>query len=266
MEANSFILFIIYGTISSMPNAFETHNIGHLSASSINMFAAEPALWIMERLLGKRGNVGPAAHRGTAAEAGIVHGLLDPVAPLAECQSIALVKFDQLTALSTSPRRDKEREAIPGIVDQGLQKLRQAGIPDEIQQRIEVTLDDVPVPFLGFVDVGWTKHDIRLDIKTQLRLSSEISAAHARQVSLYVHGTNFTGRLGYFTPLKCAVYVLDDVPQHVNAVRQIAIRMEKLLSISRDPQEIAGLVVPNYDSFYWSDSATRAMGQDTFGF
>jgi hypothetical protein len=119
---------------------------------------------------------------------------------------------------------------------------------------------------LGFVDVGWTKHDIRLDIKTQLRLSSEISAAHARQVSLYVHGTNFTGRLGYFTPLKCAVYVLDDVPQHVNAVRQIAIRMEKLLSISRDPQEIAGLVVPNYDSFYWSDSATRAMGQDTFGF
>lgn len=249
-----------------MPNSFETHNIGHLSASSVNLFAAEPTLWVMERLLGKKGSVGSSAHRGTACETGIVHGLLNPAADLAECQAEALKQYDRLTALSTSANKEKERAGIPGIVEQGLLKLRPAGIPDEIQQRINVKLDGVPVPFIGYVDVGWTKHGIRLDIKTQFRLASEISAAHARQVSLYVHGTNFTGRLAYFTPLKNAVYVLEDVPAHISAVRQIALRMEKLLSISRDPHEIAGLMVPNYDSFYWSDSATRAAGREVFGF
>ena len=45
-------------------------------------FAAEPALWVMERLLKMTGPVGAAAHRGTAAEAGIVAGLLNPDMPI----------------------------------------------------------------------------------------------------------------------------------------------------------------------------------------
>jgi hypothetical protein len=31
-------------------HAFERHGVGHLSASSLNLWAAQPALWIMERL------------------------------------------------------------------------------------------------------------------------------------------------------------------------------------------------------------------------
>ena len=53
-------------------NAFERHGIAHLSASSLSTFAAQPALWCMEKLLKKRGPVGCSAHRGTAAETGIV--------------------------------------------------------------------------------------------------------------------------------------------------------------------------------------------------
>ena len=117
-------------------NGFQRHGIGHLSASSINTFAAEPALWIMERLLKRRGPVGCSAHRGTAGEAGIVHGLLDPRAEVAECQAIALAEYDRLTALSGDPKRAKEREALPGIVATGLAELRQYGVPDEVQKRI----------------------------------------------------------------------------------------------------------------------------------
>ena len=54
-------------------NPFERHGIGHLSASSINLYAAQPAIWVMQRLLKKAGPVGAAAHRGTAADQKILH-------------------------------------------------------------------------------------------------------------------------------------------------------------------------------------------------
>lgn len=246
-------------------NGFQRHGIAHLSASSINTFAAEPAIWIMERLLKKRGPVGCSAHRGTAGEAGIVHGLLNPKAEVAECQAIALAEYDRLTALSGDPKRIKEREALPGIVATGLAELRQYGVPDEVQKRIEVTLPDVPVPFLGFADIGWSAHGVTLDIKTQLRLNSEISTAHARQVALYIHGTNREARVSYITPAKIGVYRLDNAADHIAALTNIAQRMERFLSISSDPAELAAIVVPDIESFYYADPTTRALARETYG-
>ena len=51
-------------------NAFERHGLDHLSASSINLFVAQPAMWAMQKLMGRKTGVGAAAHRGTAVEAG----------------------------------------------------------------------------------------------------------------------------------------------------------------------------------------------------
>jgi hypothetical protein len=247
-------------------NGFQRHGIAHLSASSINTFAAEPAIWIMERLLKKRGPVGCSAHRGTAGEAGIVHGLLDPKAEVAECQAIALAEYDRLTALSGDPKRAKEREALPGIVATGLAELRQYGVPDEVQKRIEVTLPDVPVPFLGFCDLGWSHASIVLDLKTQLRLSSEISSSHARQVALYMRATNWEGRVCYTTPSRVGVYRVEDAAQQIATITNIANRLERFLSISDDPHALAGVVVPDFDSFWWSDPTARAMGREVYGF
>lgn len=246
--------------------SFARHGIKHLSASSLNLFAAEPALWVMERLLKKRGPVGCAAHRGTAAEAGIVHGLLNPDATIEACQKVALDTFGQLTALSGDPRRDKEREAIPAIVATALPELRQYGIPDEVQAKVERMLPGVPVPFIGFVDLGWSAHGITLDLKSQLRLSSSISASHARQVGLYIHGTNREGRVAYCTPQKIGVYRLENADQHVADMANIAKRLEAFLSFSDDPHALASAVVPDFDSFYWTDPTTRALGKECFAF
>lgn len=247
-------------------NAFATHGIAHLSASSLNLFAAEPALWCMEKLLKKRGPVGCAAHRGTAAEAGIVHGLLNPGAEAEACQAVALAEYDKLTVLSGDPRRAKERDAVPAIVASALPELRQYGIPDEVQAKIETRLDGVPIPFIGYVDLGWSGHGITLDIKSQLRLSSEISAGHARQVGLYIHGTNREGRVAYCTPQKIGVYRLNDAADHVAAMANIAKRLEAFLSFASDKAALIAAVCPNWDSFYWSDPTTRAMGREVFGF
>jgi hypothetical protein len=246
-------------------NPFEMHGIKHLSASSLNTWAAEPALWVLQKLAGKQTPAGFAAHRGTASESGIVSGLLNPDMPIVEAQQIALDQFDSLSAMSKNPKAVKERAAIPGIVEQGIKKLRVAGIPDEVQQKIEVFLPDIPVPFIGFVDLGWTRHGIRLDVKSKLRMPSDIEQAHRRQVGLYIHGTNNTGRVAYFTPTQEMVFALEEAPRYVEELRQIAIRMQNFLSLSDDREKLIRSCVPNYNSFYWSDEYTRQMGKEVFG-
>lgn len=248
-----------------MTNAFERHGITHLSASSLNLYAAQPALWVMQRLLKKSGPVGAAAHRGTASETGIVHGLVNQTATAAECQEAALRQYDSLTALSGDPKRIKEREAVPGIVATALPELRAYGVPDEVQKRIDVMLPEVPVPFLGFADLGWSSHGITLDVKTTLRLPSAISTPHARQVALYLYGTNREGRIAYCTPGKIAVYRLENADTHLAHVVNIAKRLERFLSVSDDAEELAAMLVPDTDSFYVNDPVTRALVVETFG-
>ena len=243
-------------------NGFQKHGIGHLSATTINLFAAEPALFVAEKLLKRRGPVGCAAHRGTAAEAGIVRGLLNPDAPISECQEAGIAEFDRLAALSAAPRRAKEREAVPAIVATALPELRQYGIP-QTQVKIERTLSGVPVPWIGFIDLLFPDSGVLVDIKSQLRLSSEISTSHARQVALYAHGTNYEARIAYCAPSKLGVYRLEDAPVHVAALVNIAQRMERFLALG-DAEFLASIVVPDADSFYYSDATTRAICREVY--
>ncbi len=249
-----------------MSNPFQRHGITHLSPSAINLFARQPAMFVMEKLLKRRGKVGCAAHRGTAAEHGIVHGLLNTDASDEECQAKGVAEFDRLTILSADPRRDKEREAVPAIIRTALPELRAYGRPDMVQTKIEREIPGVPVPFIGYIDLGWSKHGITLDIKSQLRLSSAISTDHARQVSIYVHGTNHQGRVAYCTPSKVGVYPLEDVNQHIGDVVAIAKTMERFLAVSSDPMVLASIVCPDLESFYYSDPTTRATARQVFGF
>jgi hypothetical protein len=245
-------------------NPFQQHGITNLSASSINLFAAEPAMWVLQKLAKRQTSAGPAAHRGTAAEAGIVMGLLDPEAPIIACQQHALDEFDRLVAVDLDGKAAKERNAIMNIVEHGIKKLRVAGIPDEVQQRIEINLPGIAVPFIGYVDVGWTKHGIRLDIKTKLRTVTAIEEPHNRQVSLYLYGTNMTGRVCYITPRDAEIFTLENPAQHVEQARQIAMRIQNFLSLSDDTEKLIASVVPNYGSFYW-DTQSRASGKEVFG-
>jgi hypothetical protein len=245
-------------------NPFEQHGIKHLSASSINLFAAEPAMWVMQKLAKKSTGVGPAAHRGTASEAGIVMGLLNPDAPIVECQQHALDEFDRLVIADLDGKAAKERAAIMNIVEHGIKKLRIAGIPDEVQHKIEITLPGVAVPFIGYVDVGWSNHGIRLDIKTKLRSVNSIEEAHNRQVSLYLYGTNKTGRVCYITPRDAEIFTLENTEKHVEQARQIALRIQNFLALTDDTEKLIASVVPNYGSFYW-DANARSTGREVFG-
>lgn len=262
-----------------MTNAFERYGIGHLSASSQNLWAAQPALWIMERLLGRRSPAGIAAARGRAVEAGVHAGLLDPSLPVEACVAEAERTFDRETVLSTDPRRPEVRSKLGGWVKGAVAELRQYGLPDQdgYQGRVEVRLDDVPVPVIGYVDWRFSDHGLIVDLKTTERHPSAIGANHGRQGAVYASAhSNFGMRFAYAKPSagKGAdarqVLVLemsgDEVRQHLAAFRLIALSLGRFLSVSCDARELAGLLVPDFDAFWWSDPAVRAAGRDVFGF
>lgn len=253
-----------------MTNGFEMHGLDHVSPSSGNLYAAAPAVWLIEKLLGFRAPGSAAMHRGTAAERGIEMGLFDHSLPVAECQAHALDEYDRLTALSGDPNRAKERDAVPGLVETALAELRQYGVPDRPeggrQHKVSVTLEGVPVPCVGYIDFLYTERGRILDLKTQLRLASGIPNNHARQFAVYqaAHG-NFDAWGYYCTPKKGALYRLDEPRQHLETLRQIFLRMERFLRLSRDPLELAALVVPDLDSFYLNEPTTRAKVREVYG-
>lgn len=251
-------------------NAFERHGITHLSASSVNLFIAQPALWACSYLMKKRTPVGPAAHRGTAIEAGVEAGLFDPEMPVGECQKVASAKFHSLTRLSADPRIEKEREAIEPSVAVALTELRQYGVPEQFdggrQHKLELVIPGVAVPVWGFLDFYWPDHGIILDLKTTARIPSEISDAHSRQGALYLrHGSNLQMRFGYVSSKKMTVYVLADADRHLREFVQAAQAIERLLSLSDDGEALTRCFAPDLSSFYWGDATARSLAHEIWG-
>jgi hypothetical protein len=184
-----------------MRSSFERHGIDHLSASSLNLWAAEPALWVMERLLGRRSPTSAVAARGKAVEHGIHVGLMHPDREFAACITAAEATFDREMALTPDGRRDAERGNLAGYVQHGLAELRQYGFPTAYQGQVEIALDDVPVPVVGYPDWRFDQHGLIVDLKTAERLPSAIGNSHGRQGAVYAraHG-NYGMRMAYVKP------------------------------------------------------------------
>lgn len=247
-------------------SGFEAHAIHHLSPSTCNTFVASPAMFVLEKCLKKRGGVGPSAHRGTAVEDGIAHGLLHPEVSIDECIEVTTRKFETLTALSTTGNKDKEREGLPGMVRHGLLELRPYGIPTGTQIKVETEIEGLAVPILGYCDFEWEQHGIGTDLKTTHQLASKISTNHARQVSLYRHCRGWKStRVTYCTSKKVISYELENEDQHFESLKKICFAIQNFLAISADPHELASLVIPDVDSFYFNDPETRQYAFEVWG-
>ena len=247
-----------------MSNGYTMHGIDHVSASSLNLWAAQPALWVMERLLKLRSPVGPAAHVGTAVERGLEHALLRPEA-LHDAVPVALEAYDALSSDAD------QRLKIAPMVEQAVKLMADLGKPDVPddgrQHRVEIALDGVQVPCVGYTDFVFGAHGVIVDLKTSSTLPSAIKVAHARQGAVYQKAFgNYGMRFCYATPKKGAVYELENPADHLAALANIARRLDRFLSLSKDPQELAGIVCPDFDSFYWSEPQARANGLRVFGF
>ena len=253
-------------------NGFAAHKIDHLSASSINLFIAQPALWCASYLMKRRTPVGPAAHRGTAIECGVEAGLFDPEMPVKECQDLALAKYHALTRgvlINTDPRVEKERDCIPSSVAIALAELRQYGVPEKAegrQHKIEVTLDGVPVPIVGYLDWLFPQHGMLVDLKSTSRIPSEMTEAHCRQGAIYGAAKgNHQVRFAYVSAKRIAVYALANQERHIASVVRAAKAIENLLSLSSDGELLTRCFAPDMSSFYWGDASARALATEIWG-
>jgi hypothetical protein len=232
------------------------------SPSALNLFCAQPAMFVLERVLGLRQPVGVPAHRGTAVEAGVAFGLLNPHAPLVDCVDIAQTKYDTITALSTDDRRDKYRTNLSDMIEQALAELRPYGIPSACQGEITWQPEGLKLPIYGLFDFHWAEHNITTDLKTSEKMPSSVKVNHAKQVSFYVTSNNAAARITYVTPKKCQTLVVENIDAHRAALYQIARNVEKFLSLSDDPQFFVDITMPDLDSFYWSAPAARQLAYE----
>lgn len=238
----------------------------HHSPSSCNLFAAQPAMFVLEKVLGFRQAVGVTAHRGVAVEAGVSYGLIKRESvTLGDCYNEALQRYDELTALSTDERVKKVRDTISDMVAQGLLELNDYGVPDGLQGKVEWRPEGLKLPIIGYYDFFWKYHNLVTDLKTTERMPSAIKIPHARQVALYAHclhsedGSPAEGRITYVTPKKTITYGLEETGAHLLALYQIALKIEKFMSVSDDPQYFIDVTVPDLESFYWGSPEARSL-------
>ena len=131
-------------------------------------------------------------------------------------------------------------------------RIKDAG---KYQQRIELQLEEIPIPIIGFCDL--TYEGIVRDIKTTGRLPSEIPDSVNRQLSIYSTALN-----GY-VPLVDYVVVnrsrqevvtmqVNDVDKWMSQVKGAAIAMQNLLALG-DLNEITSVMYPDFSDWMWSD-------------
>ena len=221
-------------------------------------------MWVLEKVLGIRQPVGAPAHRGTAVEEGITIGLMDPTASLKACVAAAETKYDIVSALSPDDRRDRYRATIAGMVETGLAELRPYGIPSATQELVTWHPAGLKHPIIGYLDFAWAQHGLVVDLKTSERTPTEIKIPHSRQVALYCSSGNMAGRVTYCTPKKCTTYLLENIAEHREALRQIALRVENFLALSDDTEFFKSIVAPDVESFYFGGPA-RQLAFEHFG-
>jgi hypothetical protein len=96
-------------------------------------------------------------------------------------------------------------------------------------------------------------------------MPSTVKVNHAKQVSFYVTSNNADARITYITPKKCQTLAVENIDAHRAALLQIALKVEKFLSLSDDPEFFLKITAPDLDSFYWTAPAARQLAYEYWG-
>ena len=268
-------------------NPFERHGITHLSASSLNTARSSMAFWIISYL----GNIKEGSNllmiAGQAAEDAVSRGLFYPDYPIEECVAFAGREYMEKTAIGNfdpEKRQDKleeiigraaegRKKAFDGFVRNALTALRPYGLPTppepgKRQHKIEIMLDGIPVPVIGYKDFVFDNHGLDIDLKTTGRMPEDMSQEHQLQAGLYsLASDNRAQRFCYTTKSDCKVLELsaDAAKQQIDIATRIAHTLMNFLDISSDWHELAAITIPDYSNYRWGSRTTEAA-REIYGF
>jgi len=233
-------------------NPFKVHNIDYLSPSSMNTYISDMPMWVARYLFGVKSGSGAGAVRGIVQEA-----------VLADKYDTGKFDFDSLDTKFMSMCEDfmlnledvkveKERKTLEKfgkVIDENFnyKNLKQ------YQERVEVQLEDMPIPFMGYIDFRFANTIV--DLKTTTRMPSQPSEAQKRQMAFYSMAYPSNGvDLFFATPKDYKKFTLKDLGRYKKQLKRIAFSIEKFLSISDDRYELASLIYPNFDSWTWGNT------------
>jgi len=235
---------------------FKAHGINYLSPSSINTYINDQSLWVARYLFKIKSSTGASAVRGIATE----FVLADKYEKGVFDYNLLDVKFMSLCAESGIDLGDiktaKEKNLLKGfgsVIDENFDYENL----EAYQEKVEVPIDDMPVPIMGYIDFRFK--DKIVDLKTSTRMPTRPTEAQKRQMALYsVAYPNSSVDLFFATPKEHKKFTLKNLTLYKKQLRKVALSIQKFLSISDDKHELASLMYPNLDSWLWSGMKEEA--------
>jgi hypothetical protein len=235
---------------------FERHGIGHLSPSSLALYRAAPSLWVLRYLFGVPDDVTAYAWRGKAIETAVeaaIDGASDE-----QAVAVAMQAFEKEAGGEIAPEIDKERRAIPGMVRQAAPIFRQLGAPLARQRRIEVWIDGIEVPIIGYADFVYDP--VVIELKTTFAIQSTPPFDHCVQVVTYADALKLLPCLLYISPKRRAVYGPDsiDAVAACRTLRLTAFAIRAMLAAAKTREAAAAFFVPVVHEYRWSNTTRSA--------
>ena len=230
-------------------DAFKAHNIHHLSPSSINTYISDPPMWVARYLFNVKSPSGPGAIRGIASEFALAkkyeEGTFDYDTLQAKFVTLCVESMVDLNNKKT----EKERTLLSNfgeVIDSNFDYKNL----EDYQERVEVKLEDIPVPIMGYIDFRFK--DKIVDLKTSTRMPSQPTEAQKRQMALYSMAyPDSSVDLFFATPKEHKKFTLKNLSSHKKQLEKVAHTIQRFLSISNDKHELASFVYPNFDSWTW---------------
>ena len=237
-------------------NPFKAHGINYLSPSSINTYINDTSLWVARYLFKIKSSSVANAVRGIATE----FVLADKYEKGVFDYNLLDVKFMSLCAESGIDLGDiktaKEKKLLKdfgSVIDKNFDYKNL----EAYQEKVEVPIDDMPVPIMGYIDFRFK--DKIVDLKTSTRMPTRPTEAQKRQMALYSMAyPNSSVDLFFATPKEHKRFTLKNLTLYKKQLRKVALSIQKFLSISDDKHELASLMYPNLDSWLWSGMKEEA--------
>ena len=237
-------------------NPFKAHGINYLSPSSINTYINDTSLWVARYLFKIKSSSGASAVRGIATE----FVLADKYEKGVFDYNLLDVKFMSLCAESGIDLGDiktaKEKKLLKDfgtIIDENFNYKDL----EAYQEKVEVQIEDMPVPIMGYIDFRFKGKIV--DLKTSTRMPTRPTEAQKRQMALYSMAyPDSSVDLFFATPKEYKTFTLKNLTLYKKQLRKVALSIQKFLSISDDKHELASLMYPNLDSWLWSGMKEEA--------
>jgi hypothetical protein len=221
-----------------------------------------------EIVVGENAAFGTAVH--TVIQAVTCHGQ-----DINEAVEEAMTGYDFHPANFSQDKRDKFRELIPAAANVGIDLLSPLFAGAQEERKIELTLDGVLVPVMGYVDLFKDGQLAEIKTKaprqgavkkdgtrgwTKASLPKEPAWEHVLQAAVYWKATGATPNIAYvssddgviYNPDNCDKMSEDVLNFAIEEIRRKAITRQNLLAVSTDPKVLAGLMEPDFNHpFYW---------------